>query len=921
MNLVLDDEQIALIRASGIPYNIIKQYIVELHLHPAQSARKTMLYATRCPLVPDPYDTRRPRPRMSALASAPALGGPTHPRPVSSPFGPTSPTHTRDKTSRSPFPFFDFQLTADHATCHSATPTGAVHLQQSAMDRLKDRWDAFLVDHPRAQTAIEALEPYVPPVNFITLHYAYFIGVSIIGTLIFWGASHPAKNVGWWDSMFMVVSALTASGLNTVNVSQLTVFQQVELVVLMMMGSQVLVSYFTVAFRKHIFEKRFEDIVEMEKETRKARKGNTGAVVGMTGAMFGLPVMSSFGKGRMRRPSKSQGTSGLKLMTPAETGASTSARDVPPSTPILEDQAQTGISFSPGGTPPGTRQRNANQHIGFLDPIRERTSHDRPQSATTGHSIYNTQSHQTVSTRRRSLAGDSKLGDGFNVHSFVTEQKRSIGRNGQFYNLSAEQREYLGGVEYRALKFLSVFVPAYFILWQLLGAIALGAYMSVYEKEASAVNAQNPWWAGIFLAISAYSNAGMTLLDAGFLPFQGSYFVLVVVTLLSLAGPAAFPVFVRLLIWTMSKCLDVFSKSKEYGVWKEGFDFILKFPRRVYTSMFPARDTWIFIATFGSFVIADWVLILVLSIGNPTMEAIPLGRRIFISLFEGFSIPSGGYAIVSPSAMYFDVQVLWLVIFYTAAYPHIITMRKTNVYEERSLGIYEGDETEVEQLHSASSSLFDVDAAMPALPSSHPEPEKTTLAPIKTLGKVGRRGTAFVGRQLQRRITSFQGVGVAAGHATTTPTPLKRSATIDFGRASIHSLNSHPATRPPSLISQQVRGQLSHDVWWIALALFLITLIETHHSIEDPRTYSVFTILFEIVSGYTTIGISIGLPDQAYSFSGGMYSGSKVIMILVMLRGRHRGLPVALDRAVRLPGKKLSEMEEEDAEIRSMFSQ
>jgi hypothetical protein len=249
-------------------------------------------------------------------------------------------------------------------------------------------------------------------------------------------------------------------------------------------------------------------------------------------------------------------------------------------------------------------------------------------------------------------------------------------------------------------------------------------------------------------------------------------------------------------------------------------------------------------------------------------------------------------------------------------------MRKTNVYEERSLGIYEGDEAEPEQLHSASSSLFDVDVAMPSLPSAIPEPKNTHVTPIKSLGKVGRRGTAFVGRQLQRRMTAFQGVGVANAPASTTPAPLKRSVTVDFNRAtSVHSLISHPLTRPPSLISQQVRGQLSHDVWWIALALFLITLMETHHSIEDPRTYSVFTILFEIVSGYTTIGISIGLPDQAYSFSGGMYTGSKVVMILVMLRGRHRGLPVALDRAVRLPERKIGEMEEEDAEIRSMFSQ
>jgi potassium uptake Trk family protein len=775
------------------------------------------------------------------------------------------------------------------------------------MARLKERWESFEANHAKVRTITGTVKPYVPPINFITLHYAYFISMTLLGSLIFWGASHPAKSIGWWDSMFMVMSAMTATGLNTVNVSQLTVFQQVELVVLMMMGSQVLVSYFTVAFRKHMFEKRFEDVVRMEKEKRQARKGDIGAVVGMTGAMFGMPVMGSFGKGRKGMPPRN------KTMVTAVTIPEAEETEMQPGT--LGGQTQTRPSL-------GERERSAPQHVGFLDPIREREPHKRPMSATTGHSIYNVQSHQTMSERRRSLGEKSTLNDGFNVQSFVREQKRSIGRNGQFFNLSSDQREYLGGVEYRALKFLFIFVPAYFILWQLFGAIALGAYMSVYEKEACAVNAQNPWWAGIFLAISAYSNAGFTLLDAGFIPFQSSYYILCVVTLLSLAGPAAFPVFVRFLVWSMSTLLDLFSKDKEYGIWKEGFDFILKFPRRVYTSMFPARDTWLFIATFGSFVAVDWVLILVLGIGNPTMEAIPLGRRIFISLFEGFSIPSGGYAIVSPSAMYFDVQVLWLVIFYTAAYPHIITMRKTNVYEERSLGIYEGDEAEPEQLHSASSSLFDVDAAMPSLPSSVPQPERSSLAPIKSLGKVGVRGTAFVGRQLQRRMTAFHGVGVAHAPATTTPAPLKRSVTMDFNRAtSVHSLTQHPPTNPPSLISQQVRGQLSHDVWWIAFALFLITLIETHHSIGDPRTYSVFTILFEIVSGYTTIGISIGLPDQAYSFSGGMFTGSKIVMILVMLRGRHRGLPVALDRAVRLPGKKLGEIEEEDAEIRSMFSQ
>jgi hypothetical protein len=38
-----------------------------------------------------------------------------------------------------------------------------------------------------------------------------------------------------------------------------------------------------------------------------------------------------------------------------------------------------------------------------------------------------------------------------------------------------------------------------------------------------------------------------------------------------------------------------------------------------------------------------------------------------------------------------------------------------------------------------------------------------------------------------------------------------------------------------------------------------------------------------------------------FSFSGAFTTLSKVIVCAVMIRGRHRGLPVAIDRAVVLP--------------------
>lgn len=40
-----------------------------------------------------------------------------------------------------------------------------------------------------------------------------------------------------------------------------------------------------------------------------------------------------------------------------------------------------------------------------------------------------------------------------------------------------------------------------------------------------------------------------------------------------------------------------------------------------------------------------------------------------------------------------------------------------------------------------------------------------------------------------------------------------------------------------------------------------------------------------------------------YSFSGALSPLSKLIICAVMIRGRHRGLPVAIDRAVLLPSE------------------
>ena len=58
-----------------------------------------------------------------------------------------------------------------------------------------------------------------------------------------------------------------------------------------------------------------------------------------------------------------------------------------------------------------------------------------------------------------------------------------------------------------------------------------------------------------------------------------------------------------------------------------------------------------------------------------------------------------------------------------------------------------------------------------------------------------------------------------------------------------------------------------------------------------------------MVSAYGTVGLSCGAQNMNASLSGDFGVISKLIVIAVMIRGRHRGLPSAIDRAIMLPSE------------------
>ncbi|RDL31144.1 uncharacterized protein BP5553_09933 [Venustampulla echinocandica] len=697
--------------------------------------------------------------------------------------------------------------------------------------------------YPISNDQIRKIKFYLPPVNFISIHYIYIITTSLIASIIFWGSSSPSRSITYTDSLYTTVSSMTVTGLTTLDLNQLTTFQQILLGFLMMIGSTIFVTLGTVSIRKRAFEKRFRELPDQE-------------LIEEPGDMRDMQ------RSRTRHQTSLPSNRDLEAEKPIEHageqddrrgGRESISRHYGPGMGFRSNDDANGMENYTG-----TSVTQNQDHIIQYAPSPSSQSKPRcrflkfagvgahPYSTAYRPHIPNQLAHrQRGRTHNGSQSGTHGASQPSHFPTYLT--KYTTGRNAQFHALSGAEREHLAGMEYRATVMLVYVVAVYFVAWQVFGAISLGAYMAHNNASLAADNGINPWWMGIFFGVSAFNSGGLSLLPTELIPFQNSIFTLIVVSVVTLAGNTAYPILLRLILWTMLKLLYLICPSDtQQSQHKATLRFLLRYPRRVYSILFPSRPSWWLLFMIICLTSIDWVAFELLNIGNPVVTRIPVGIRVLDGLFQAIAVPTSGQYVIDISSLRIGLQVLYAIMMYISAYPVVITMRHSNVYEERSLGLYGND----------SSSSLDTNEDGYKFPTHPTTPNSTT--------DHGHRGTG-----------------------------------LDF-------------------VYHQIRHQLAHDIWWIIAPIFLISCIEVSNYDRDPLTYSVFNIAFEVIAAYTVAGLTTGLPNQQYSFSGDWHTVSKLIMCAVMVRGRHRGLPTAIDPAVSLQGQRerLGAREEEDFRLR-----
>ncbi|KAF7581438.1 potassium uptake protein, Trk family protein [Clavispora lusitaniae] len=378
----------------------------------------------------------------------------------------------------------------------------------------------------------------------------------------------------------------------------------------------------------------------------------------------------------------------------------------------------------------------------------------------------------------------------------------TIGRNSTFVHLTEEQKEELGGVEYRAIKLLIKILVVFYIGFHIVAFCLFVGFIKVakgYAVKMRELGFSPVWW-GFFTAQSSFNDLGLTLTPNSMMTYSRSIYILVICSFFVVIGNTGFPIILRFIIWIM------FKFARPMSLLKESLGFLLDHPRRCFTLLFPSIPTWWLLFILVVLNATDLILFIVLDFGSEYLSPIPKGLRVLDGLFQAFSTRTAGFSVVDLSQLHPSIQVSYMIMMYISVLPLAISIRRTNVYEEQSLGIY--------------ATARDEDAT-----------EET----------------------------------------------------------------------PKNFIGSHLRNQLSFDLWYIFLGLFIICIAEGGKLKRNDYRFTVFTILFEIISAYGTVGLSLGYPNIDQSLSHEFTTISKLVIVAMMIRGRHRGLPYSLDRAIMLP--------------------
>ncbi|UJR27575.1 hypothetical protein I4U23_008856 [Adineta vaga] len=361
----------------------------------------------------------------------------------------------------------------------------------------------------------------------------------------------------------------------------------------------------------------------------------------------------------------------------------------------------------------------------------------------------------------------------------------------------------------------------------------------------------NPWYASLIITITGFNQNGLAPWSDSLSRFVHDTMLNIIIIMLVMSGNVLFPFIFRNVIMFVRWLVPWHQKII--------FDYILLNNHRLSTVLFPTVQTRIYlIVTFGLYMLSICVSI-ILDYRSQSFIEYTFGQCLLIFSFHTVSARFAGFETIDINLFTEGTLIIYLLLM--AVKPQMLCALYKSPFDWEWQTIRDGLNNLTYNIEEEPLSTVSDDSST-----------NSNIFPIRRLHHLLKKRNLKARSHAENYFTSSPR---RTSSKTKTTTLIKYRLLIIFmcRRMLSHSFTLLTRTRT-----------------WLFIFIFLICSFESYHMIPFDENITVIKIVFEVVSAFGTVGLTTGYPNLKSSLATVFSYPSKIVLLLTMLMGRHRGL-------------------------------
>eukprot|EP01038_Epipyxis_sp_PR26KG_P006614 gene6614-9081_t len=432
----------------------------------------------------------------------------------------------------------------------------------------------------------------------------------------------------------------------------------------------------------------------------------------------------------------------------------------------------------------------------------------------------------------------------------------------------------------------------------------------------------------VFLSITSFCNTGLALTSDNVVGLANNPFVSIILGALVILGNTGLPIILRLILLWINKFGILFISSKNQKKYQHICSYILRHPGYLSTHIFSTEQTKTLSIVFVFIILVLFIGFILGSVNNPNCNKYYSNLQLIcIGFYQALSLRAAGFEFINLRLLNTGTLVVYAAIMYVSSFPLMSHTQavgdKSYIYQHRVEKLLQQSSTNNYHNHPPhllpffksftmkvmkkmglrkTSKIVFKDNKCNSLHNIHfnrVDPE------YKLWNDNNKNNEDNFENELNKNSLPITNCSTESNDDIDDDHCVNPLHSSEGNNTFIQKLDyyyDHSTVSVPNKTNHNENNEFNDEIqilhyfifkhsFFLVIAIIICAYSENHLLSSPTSDINLWYIIFEGISAYGNIGLSMGLPGKSYSLSGAFSPVGKLVIMFLMLLGKHRRLP------------------------------